>query len=131
MTGSERTRWRGIKILGGDSHPGLAEELAQQTGADLVPLAIDAFADGESRVKIGASVRGAAVFLVQPTCPPVNDNLVKLALVADAARAAGAFWTGAIVPYFGYARQERRSAEGEPRSAQLATAVSTSLSSTR
>lgn len=108
------------KLLAGDSHPELARRLAADTDSDLVEVQVGTFADGETRVHISASVRHAPVLVVQPTCPPVNDNLMKLAFIADAARAAGALWIGAIVPYFGYARQDRREAEGEPRSAQVA-----------
>jgi ribose-phosphate pyrophosphokinase len=71
-------------------------------------------------VHIAQDVRDAVVFLVQPTCPPVNDHLMVLALLADAARAAGAARVVGVVPYFGYARQEQRSRPGDPRSAQVA-----------
>jgi ribose-phosphate pyrophosphokinase len=78
------------------------------------------FADGETRAKIGADVRNAVVLIVQPTSPPVNDHLIGLGLLADAAKAAGAERILAVVPYFGYSRQEQRSSVGEPRSARLA-----------
>jgi len=107
------------RILAGDSHPQLAEAVARELHADVVPLEIDTFADGESRIQIGGSVRNQPVIVVQPTCPPVNDNVVKLALLVDAARVAGASWVAAVVPYFGYARQERTESDGEPRSAQV------------
>ena len=109
--------------LAGNSHPELAEALAACTSTELVRAEIGAFADGETHVRLPPAVRHTLVFIVQPTCPPANDNLLKLALIADAARAAGAVSIAAIVPYFGYARQERqerREAEGEPRSAQVA-----------
>ena len=71
-------------------------------------------------IHVAADVRDAAVFIVQPTCPPVNEHLLVLALLIDAVRAAGAARITALVPYFGYARQEQRSRSGDPRSAQVA-----------
>jgi len=85
----------------------------------LVSAEVVAFADGETRVRVAQDVRDAAVFIVQPTCPPVNDHLMVLALLADAVRAAGAVRVTGIVPYFGYARQEQRSRLGDARSAQV------------
>jgi ribose-phosphate pyrophosphokinase len=86
----------------------------------LLTADVGAFADGETRVRVRDDVRNAAVFIVQPTCPPVNERLMVLALLADAVRAAGAARTVAIVPYFGYARQEQRSQCGDARSASVA-----------
>jgi ribose-phosphate pyrophosphokinase len=108
-----------VQVLAGNAHPGLAEELARELKAPLVTAEVGAFADGEIRVHVRQDVRHAAVFIVQPTCPPVNDHLMVLALLADAARAAGAARVIGIVPYFGYARQEQRSRPGDPRSAQV------------
>ena len=107
-------------LIAGDAHPHLARRLAQESGAALVPATVARFADGETRVRIEGEVRDADVVLVQPTSPPVNEHLMSLALLADAARAAGAARVTAVVPYFGYARQDTRKAPGEPRSAQLA-----------
>jgi ribose-phosphate pyrophosphokinase len=98
----------------------LAEDVACELGADLEPAEIGAFADGELRVYIGGDVRDAVVAIVQPTSPPVNEHLMTLALMADAARAAGAARIIAVIPYFGYARQEQRGRVGEARSAQVA-----------
>jgi ribose-phosphate pyrophosphokinase len=86
----------------------------------LLRAEIGAFADGETKVYVAADVRDMSVFIVQPTCSPVNDHLMVLALMTDAARAAGANKITAIVPYFGYARQEQRSRNGDARSAQVA-----------
>jgi ribose-phosphate pyrophosphokinase len=86
----------------------------------LLTAEVGAFADGETRVQVGQDVRDATVFIVQPTCPPVNEHLMVLALLADAVRAAGAARVTGILPYFGYARQEQRSRPGDPRSAQVA-----------
>jgi ribose-phosphate pyrophosphokinase len=97
----------------------LAQDLAGELKVPLAAAEVGAFADGEMQVHVSAEVRDTAVVLVQPTCPPVNDNLMVLALLADAVRAAGAARTIALVPYFGYARQEQRSRSGDPRSAQV------------
>jgi ribose-phosphate pyrophosphokinase len=109
-----------VMLLAGNAHPALAEGLARELKLPLLSAEVGAFADGEMRVQVGQDVRDAAVFIVQPTCPPVNDHLVALALLADAVRAAGAARVTGIVPYFGYARQEQRSRPGDPRSAQVA-----------
>jgi len=109
-----------VLLLSGNAHPALADALARELQVPLGSVEIGAFADGESRVCIVEDVREAAVFLVQPTCPPVNEHLMVLALLADAARTAGAARITGIVPYFGYARQEQRSRRGDARSAQVA-----------
>jgi ribose-phosphate pyrophosphokinase len=108
-----------VKLLTGNSHPALAQGLARELDVALLTAEVGAFADGETRVHVGHDVREAAVFIVQPTCPPVNEHLVVLALLADAVRAAGAARVTAVVPYFGYARQEQRGRPGDPRSAQV------------
>jgi ribose-phosphate pyrophosphokinase len=108
-----------LKVFSGNAHPALAEGVARELEVPLAPAEVTAFADGETRVRLGADVRGAAVVIVQPTSPPVNDHLMVLALMIDAARAAGAAWVGAVVPYLGYARQEQRGRCGDPRSAQV------------
>jgi ribose-phosphate pyrophosphokinase len=108
-----------VQVIAGNAHPALAENLARELKVSLVTAEIGAFADGEIRVHVSQDVRDAAVFIVQPTCPPVNDHLMVLALLADAVRAAGAARVTGIVPYFGYARQEQRSRPGDARSAQV------------
>jgi ribose-phosphate pyrophosphokinase len=112
-----------LALIAGDAHPQLARLVAQESGAPLLPATVTRFADGETRVRIEAEVRDADLYIVQPTSPPVNEHLMSLALLADAARAAGAARVSAVVPYFGYARQDARKASGEARSAQLACRV--------
>ena len=109
-----------VALVSGDAHPVLAEDLARVLGLPLTAAEIGQFADGETRVRIPADVLAKTVVIVQPTSPPVNDHLVNLAFMIDAAHAAGAARVIAVVPYFGYARQEQRSAVGDSRSAQVA-----------
>jgi ribose-phosphate pyrophosphokinase len=116
-----------IRLLSGSAHPALGERLSPELDLPLHSAAIDAFADGETHVHIGADVRDATVLVVQPTSPPVNDRLMTLALLVDAARAAGAAVVVAVVPYFGYARQDRRERVGDPRSAQVAARLLASV----
>ena len=95
-------------------------EVARLCGWTVIPAALGAFADGESRIRIEAEVEDADLYIVQPTSAPTNERLMTLALLADAARGAGAKRVTAVVPYFGYARQDVRKSGGEPRSARLA-----------
>ncbi len=118
--GDRRFRAPSIALLAGDAHPDLAAEVARQCDLPTIPTSIAAFADGETQVRIDADVRDADLYVVQPTSAPTNDHLLTLALIADAARAAGAARVTAVVPYFGYARQDVRKRPGEPRSARLA-----------
>jgi ribose-phosphate pyrophosphokinase len=108
-----------LKVVSGNAHPALAQQVAHDLGLTVDVAEVSSFADGETRVHVAHDVRDAAVVLVQPTGPPVNEHLMVLALLADAVRAAGAAKVTAIVPYFGYARQEQRSRSGDPRSAQV------------
>lgn len=113
-------RKTGIALLSGDAHPQLARAIAQLTEATVLPATLSAFADGETRVRIEAEVQDADLYIVQPTSTPTNERLMTLALLADAARGAGASRVTAVVPYFGYARQDVRKSPGEPRSARIA-----------
>ncbi len=112
-----------IKVIAGNAHPALADAIARELNLPAEAAEVGVFADGETRVRLAPEVRDATVFLVQPTCPPVNENLMVLALLADAARAAGAARVVAVVPYFGYARQDRRGGPGDPRSARVAAGL--------
>lgn len=108
-----------LRLIAGNAHPRLAESLAAELDVPLSTVEIEAFADAETRVHVGDDVRHADVYLLQPTCTPVNEHLMVLALLADAARAAGAARVRGVVPYFGYARQDERGRAGDPRSAQV------------
>jgi ribose-phosphate pyrophosphokinase len=114
---------KNIALIAGDAHPELAREIAQRAGAKMIAAAVTAFADGETQVRIEGDVRAADLYIVQPTSAPTNERLMTLALLADAARAADAARITAVIPYFGYARQDVRGRPGEARSAQLAARI--------
>ncbi len=113
------SRFRDFKIYSGNSNPGLASDIAKRLGESTGNLRVDRFADDEIRVKFNQTVRGVDVFLTQSTCRPVNNNLMELLLMIDAARRASAARITAIIPYFGYARQDRKDRPRVPISAKL------------
>lgn len=110
---------KNIKILSGNSHPALAMQIASAQGLQVSKTNISTFADGEISVSISESVRGSDVFLIQSTCNPVNNHLMELLIMADACKRASATRITAVIPYFGYARQDRKSKSREPISAKL------------
>jgi ribose-phosphate pyrophosphokinase len=108
-----------LEILSGSANYGLAEKIAKNLGVELAPRILERFPDGELHIEVQRSVRGCDVYLIQPTCPPVDEHFFELFLLADACRRAGAAHLTAVIPYFGYARQDRRSHGREPVSARL------------
>ena len=90
-----------LKVFSGSAHPELSTEIANYLGMDLGKLTIKKFADGEIYVQINESIRGSDVFLVQPTCPPTNDNIMELLVMIDACRRASCRSITAVIPYFG------------------------------
>src|ERR1700741_764151 len=110
---------REVKIFSGSAHPELAQKIAKSMGAPLGHATVSSFPDGESRVKINENIRGRDVFIVQPTCPPTNQNLMELLILIDAARGASAYRITAVIPYFGYARQARKDQPRVPITAKL------------
>ena len=108
-----------MKIIAGNSNLQLAEEIASHCFATLVPAEIKTFADGESSVEFLENIRGEDVFIIQSTSTPVNDNLMELLIMIDAARRSSATRITAVMPYFGYARQDRKSASRTPITAKL------------
>jgi ribose-phosphate pyrophosphokinase len=110
---------REVKIFSGSAHPELAQKIAKSMGASLGDATVSSFPDGESRVKINENIRGRDVFIVQPTCPPTNQNLMELLILIDAARRASAYRITAVIPYFGYARQDRKDQPRVPITAKL------------
>jgi ribose-phosphate pyrophosphokinase len=109
----------GLKILAGSANLALAQEIATNLGAQLIQRILERFPDGELHIELQESVRGHEVYLIQPTCPPVDEHLFELSLMADACRRAGAIHLTAVIPYFGYARQDRRARGREPLSVRL------------
>jgi ribose-phosphate pyrophosphokinase len=97
-----------IKVFSGSSNPKLAKGIADHLGLRLSDIELKKFSDGEISVKIKENVRNMEIFIVQSTCFPVNDNLMELLLIVDAARRASADSITAVIPYFGYARQDRK-----------------------
>lgn len=110
---------RQIKIFSGRANPLLSREIAKELGLELGQIKIKPFADGELYVQIQESVRGCEVFLIQPTCPPVNENLMELLIILDALKRASAKTINVIIPYYGYARQDRKAAGREPITSKL------------
>lgn len=108
-----------LKILSGSANPALAKAICDHLGCLLTPCLVETFSDGEIRVEIGDNVRGDDVFVVQPTCAPVNYNLMELCLVLDALKRASAKRVTAVIPYYGYARQDRKVVPRAPISAKL------------
>jgi len=108
-----------LHIVAGTANPALAEAVAAGVGSVAMRTKLERFPDGELRPVVGA-MRGGDVYVLQPTIPPVNEHLVELALVLDACRRAGSMRVTAVVPYFGYARQDRRSRPGQGIGARVA-----------
>src|ERR1700734_1578774 len=97
-----------ISVFAGNANPLLAEGIARHLHAPLGRAYVGRFSDGEVNIELMENVRGRDVFIVQPTCPPANDNLMELLMMTDACRRASSARITAVVPYFGYARQDRR-----------------------
>lgn len=108
-----------IKIFTGRSNPQLAYEIADYLGTSVGPMVVKNFSDGEIYVQVQESVRGDDVFIVQPTCNPVNKNLMELLIMIDAFKRASARTITAVLPYYGYARQDRKTAGREAITAKL------------
>jgi len=108
----------GLKIFSGNSNPNLAKKVAEAAGVELGYCQISSFADGEIQVEIHESVRGQDVFVIQSTCPPVNQNYMELFVILDALKRASAAQVTAVIPYYGYARQDRKVAPRAPISAK-------------
>ncbi|MCS7223781.1 MAG: ribose-phosphate pyrophosphokinase [Armatimonadetes bacterium] len=108
-----------LKLFSGTANPELAKAVAEHLGEPLGNVLIARFSDGEIRVQVRENIRGADVFLIQPTCPPVNENLMELLVMIDACKRASADRVVAVIPYYGYARQDRKVRPREPISAKL------------
>jgi len=110
---------RGYKIFSGSAHPALAENISKYLDVGLSQSNISKFSDGEINCQISESVRGRDVFIIQPTCAPTNDNLMELLIMTDAIRRSSAKSITAVIPYFGYARQDRKAAPRVPITSKL------------
>lgn len=108
-----------LKIFAGNSHPQLAQDLCDYLGTELINADVTRFKDGEIGVRTHETVRGADVFVVQPTSPPVNENLMELLIIIDALRRASARRITAVIPYYGYARQDRKASPRDPITSKL------------
>ena len=112
-------------IFTGNANPALAQEICDYLSMPLGRASVRTFSDGEVYVEIGENVRGADVYVIQPTCPPVNDNMMELLIMVDALRRASARRITAVLPYYGYARQDRKVAPRVPISAKLVADIIT------
>jgi ribose-phosphate pyrophosphokinase len=108
-----------LRLLSGTANPELGARIAAEINIPLTEMEVKRFSDGEIDVKIGDSVRGQDVFVIQPTCRPVNENLIELFIILDALRRASAARVNAVVPYYGYARKEKKTQARDPISAKL------------
>ena len=110
---------RDFKIFAGNSNPDLARRICEYLKRPLGNAMVGRFSDGEIQVDIGENVRGMDVFIIQSTCPPVNDHLMELLVLCDALKRASAASINAVIPYYGYARQDRKVAPRAPITAKL------------
>ena len=120
-----------IKVFTGNASPALANAICEQIGIKPGEADVKSFADGEINVSLYESVRGSDVFLIQSTCTPVNDNLMELLVMIDACKRASAGRVTAVIPYFGYARQDRKAKARDPISAKLVANMLTAAGADR
>ena len=120
-----------IKIFAANSNKELAQKIADQLGLPLSKCEVGTFSDGEIAVSVGETVRGSDVFIIQSTCTPVNNNLMELLIMIDAMKRASAGRITAVIPYFGYARQDRKSKSRDPISAKLVADLITTAGADR
>ena len=120
-----------IKVFSGNSNPELAKAICAHLFKELGECSCSNFADGECSISVHEPVRGADVFIVQSTCKPVNDNLMELLVMIDAMRRASAGRITAVIPYFGYARQDRKAKSRDPISAKLVANLITAAGADR
>jgi ribose-phosphate pyrophosphokinase len=121
----------GIKLISGNSHKGLSNEVSENLGIPLCDATITPFSDGELMVQINENVRGSDAFVIQATCPPVNDNIMELLLIIDALKRASAARITAVISYYGYARQDRKVQPRVPISSKLIADLITAAGANR
>ena len=117
--------------MSGNANPELAKEICRELHVPLADSFVGRFSEGEIRIKINENVRGKDVFVIQPTCPPTNDNLMELLIMLDALRRASARRITAVIPYYGYARQDRKDQPRVPISAKLVANLITTAGADR
>lgn len=110
---------RDVKIFTGNANKELAKKICKEMGVPLGDCEVGTFSDGEISVNVNETVRGFDVFVIQPTCPPVNDSLMELLILMDAFKRASAGRINAVIPYYGYARQDRKTKAREPITSKL------------
>ncbi len=120
-----------LKIFSGSANPALAAAIAEQIGVPLGDMQVGRFSNGEVRVMIRDNVRGCDVFVIQPTCDPVNENLMELLVMLDALRRASPQRVTAVIPFYGYARQDRKTIGREPITAKLVANLLTTAGADR
>src|SRR3990167_7174155 len=120
-----------LAVVSGNANRQLAQEICQALKVPLTDSLVGRFSEGEIRVKINENVRGKDVFVVQPTCPPTNDNLMELLILMDALRRASARRITAVIPYYGYARQDRKDQPRVPITAKLVANLITTAGADR
>ncbi len=121
----------GLKIFAGNSNPDLAQAITRYMGIPLGAAMVGSFSDGEIQVEFRENVRGMDVFVVQSTCQPVNDNVIELLVMIDALKRASASRVTAVIPYYGYARQDRKVASRAPITAKLIADIITTAGADR
>jgi len=122
---------RTLKVIAGNAHPGLAKAIVEGLGTTLCGADVGRFPDGETKVRIIEDVRGTDVFVIQPTSPPQNEHLMELLIVLDAARRASAEEITAVIPYYGYGRQDRKHESRVPITAKLVANLIATAGATR
>ncbi|MCE5266159.1 MAG: ribose-phosphate pyrophosphokinase [Deltaproteobacteria bacterium] len=120
-----------MRVFTGNANVALAQKISENLGVPLGKAHVTAFSDGETRVEINENVRGMDVFIIQPTCPPVNVTLMELLIMIDALRRASADRITAVIPYYGYGRQDRKVAPRAPISAKLVADLITRAGASR
>ena len=121
----------GLKIFSLSSNKELAEKIATSMGVELGHISVSHFSDGEIKIAIEESIRGDNVYIIQSTSDPVNDNLMELLIMIDACRRASAETINVVIPYFGYARQDRKAQPREPITAKLVARMMENAGATR
>lgn len=121
----------GIKVLTGNANRELVRKICAEIGIEMAEAEVTHFSDGEINVSISETVRGCDVFIIQPTCTPVNDNLMETLILIDAVKRASAGRINAVIPYYGYARQDRKTKAREPITAKLVADLFTTAGADR